>query len=260
MMAATDTFSGLARYYDAIMAHVDYDRWFLVTTTLSGLLPEPFVHLDAACGTCVLVNKLRRAGWTTVGLDLSLDMVREGQKGRRDAVTGVADLRALPVHGTVDYTTCLFDSVNFMLSVEDMRKAIAELSGALRDGGLLYFDVVTERMVLDHFAGQKWTETEGNVRTTWECAYNRKTSTAETRIQVNSHPASTIYERIFEQEAIEEAVTDAGLEILGVFDAEGWRSPSKRTIRMDFVAVKGHAHDYKRAFKDIEKRVRRLFK
>jgi SAM-dependent methyltransferase len=260
MTAATDTFSGLARYYDAIMAHVDYDRWFLVTTTLSGLLPEPFIHLDTACGTCTLLNKLRRAGWSTVGLDLSHDMVREGQKGQVSAAAGVGDLRALPVRGTVDYATCLFDSVNFMLTVEDMRRAIAELSGALGDGGLLYFDVVTERMVLDHFAGQKWTEKEGNVRTTWECTYNHKTSTAETRIQVNSHAASTIYERIFERDIIEQAVADAGLELLGVFDAEGWRAPSKRTIRMDFVAVKGSAHDYKRAWKDVRKRVQRLFK
>ncbi|MCC6489242.1 MAG: class I SAM-dependent methyltransferase [Candidatus Hydrogenedentes bacterium] len=259
-MSASDSFVDLARYYDPIMSHVDYDRWYLIGSAIGGLLPRPFTHLDAACGTGVLLKKFQAERWRSIGIDLSPSMLRAGRQSGRAFPAAAADLRALPFKACMNYITCLFDSVNFLLQREDMEKGIGSLGGALAPDGILYFDVVTERMVLEHFAGQSWTERNGKFVTTWECEYDRKTLIAETRIRVNSGPAYTLYERVYEQGEVEAAVTKAGLSLLGTFDAETWRSPRRKTVRIDFVAVNGDPRPLNARFKGVRDHVRALLR
>lgn len=255
-----DSFATLARYYDRIMAHVDYDRWYLVTLALSGLLPTPFRHGDFACGTGALVKRLHRIGWHTMGLDLSPSMIRAGQK---DGVAWrgiVGDLRALPFHGTMDFVTCLFDSINFLLEDADMEGAILQCGRALRPHGLFYFDFVTEEMVLQHFAEQRWTEHNGTFDTTWESTYYRDSCITETTVRVNSGVVNTIRERIHSQERIEHALAKAGMAPLALLDAETWKRPRRKTIRVDVIAVKGEPRQYRKAFRGIQREMQELLR
>jgi len=250
-MTSHDSFGELARYYDRIMDHVDYDRWFLVTTALAELLPDSFRHLDAACGTGTLVKMLRQAGWNSIGADLSLAMARHGRRSRPDLPLAVADLRALPWYGSLDYITCLFDSLNFLLDEADLRCALREFGRGLAEDGLLYFDVVTERMVTDHFDGQSWTEDNGEFRTTWSSAYDRNTGIADTCIRVNTGAEAVFRERVYPRKLITKAVSDAGMTLLAALDATTWRAPTRWTTRIDFVAIKKWDRTVGRRFRKI---------
>jgi len=251
-----DAFEDLARYYDPLMAHVNYDRWFFITVALADLLPDPFRHLDAACGTATLVEKLRKTGWDSLGIDLSPAMIRAGRKKDPRLPLAVADLRALPFRGTVDLATCLFDSLNFLLDEEALAEAFRELYGTLGDGGILYVDIITERMVTEHFEGQEWEEVNVGFTSRWASHYDRERSIAASRVRVNTGAASVIYERIFPRERVESLLRDAGFRVLGVFDAETWRAPRKRTTRIDFVAVKGGTPDGARRFNKVAAQVK----
>ncbi|MBI5091142.1 MAG: class I SAM-dependent methyltransferase [Candidatus Hydrogenedentes bacterium] len=254
-MATPDTFRDIARYYDPIMSHVNYERWYFIATALARLLPPEFVHLDAACGTGNLTKRLRKIGWNSMGVDLSEAMLRAGQKGAVHPVTAVADLRALPFRGGVHYVTCLFDSLNFILTVEEMRAAIHEFGAALKDGGVLYFDTVTERMITQHFHGQRWTEKNGRFSTTWSSHYDRATSTAETHIQVDRGPGCIVRERVFSTQELMAALADAGFTLLGQFDAETWRPPGRRTTRVEYVATKGATPHASRRFLEAKREI-----
>lgn len=259
-MPARDSFEGLARFYDPLMQHVNYDRWYLVAGAVARLLPRHFTHLDAACGTGVLLEKLRKDKWRSFGLDLSPAMLRAGRRKDTPQRAVCADLRAVPAHGSLDYVTCLFDSVNFLLTETDLYAGIAQLAGALRPQGILYFDVVTERMVLEHFAGQEWTEKNDGVMSTWACDYDRATQTAATKIRVNSGDAHTLYERMYPLETVYDAVERAGCQVLGAFDAQNWKRPGRKTIRADIIAVHGDAGEYKRRFREVHAIVREMLK
>ena len=244
-MAQPDLFGGLATHYDALMTHVNYDRWFHVTGVLAGLLPPGFVHIDAACGTGVLLERALRAGWRSVGVDLSASMLAALRKTRGALPCAVGDLRALPVRGA-DLITCLFDSINFLLEHEEVELALVNLAGAMRDGGLLYFDVVTERMMVDHFANQTWTETHHGFRTTWANHYDPATRICETWVRVNTGAESATRERAYDLDFLVEAVENAGLTLFGAFDVEGWKPPSRRTCRIDFIAAKNPTAELRR--------------
>jgi SAM-dependent methyltransferase len=256
-MIPRDAFHEIAPFYDRIMDHVDYDRWFTVATGLAALLPSRFVHVDAACGTGTLLKRLRNAGWNSLGIDLSFAMIKAGTKGTAGVPAAVADLRALPLLGGVDYVTCLFDSVNFLVDPGDMARAFREIHDALSEQGLFYFDVVTEQMVTRHFEGQEWTEDNGRFSTTWRSTYSRADGITETFVRVNTGPSSTVRERVYDQEEIQDALRDAGFTLLGAFDAHAWKLPTRHSVRIEFVAAKRDSRLMRKRFGKVCVELRR---
>jgi SAM-dependent methyltransferase len=256
-LEANDSFEDLARYYDAIMSDVDYDRWEIAAANIAQMLPKGFIHLDAACGTGTLLRALKPYKWRSFGVDLSPAMLRLANKKRTRAPLAAANLQHLPFDGAIDYITCLFDSMNFLLKKAAVRRSIKSFAKALAPGGVLYFDIVTEEMILQHFADQTWTERNGRFSTKWSCEYHRATRTCETRIQVKRGPETTLYERVYEVDFIKQAIEDAGLTLLGVHDAETWRPVRKKSVRIDFVCTKGPADPYRKAFKKAAARMQR---
>ena len=229
-----DTFAGLARFYDPIMAHVDYARWLRIAQMITGHMEPGFQHLDVGCGTGMLLAQLREAGWKSIGLDLSLAMLQQGRHAR----TVCGDMRALPVGTHFDLITSLFDSVNFVVDESELRATFVEFARVLRPGGLLYFDVVTERMVLKHFTGPEWSEDHDGFTTVWHTHYDRHKRIAQTHVRVGTGPASIIVERMHPLPVLKEAMHEAGLELLACFDVEEHRPPSGKSCRVDFIAVK----------------------
>ena len=253
---AKDTFHDIARYYDRIMDHVDYDRWFMVTTELAKLLPKGFRHVDAACGTGTLLKMLRSAGWASMGLDLSPAMLRAARKSDPGLPVAAADLRALPLHEEADYITCLFDSMNFLLTVADLEETLRQFHQALTPNGIVYFDVVTERMVADHYEDQSWEETTGRLTTSWDNHYDRNTRVIETAIRVNTGPVCRLQERIYPLAEVERAVERAGLHLLVAYDAHSWKKPNRKTVRIDFIAAKANPRPLRKPFRAIRDTVR----
>ncbi len=237
-MTALDPFDSIARYYDPIMEHVDYERWFRTVSALGGLLPKGFRHLDAACGTGTLLHMLRQAGWNSIGVDLSPAMLRTARKKHADLPVAVADLRALPVCGSVNLITCLFDSMNFLLDDDGPAAALGAFAAALCPGGILYFDIVTERMVTDHFEDQYWTEHNGTFTTTWTSAYDHATGVVDTGVRINTGAEAVVRERIHPTARFVDGIAAAGLRLVLMVDASTWQPPNDKTARIDFYALK----------------------
>jgi len=168
----------------------------------------------------------------------------------------VADIGSLPFKGSIDYITCLFDSINFLLEEEMVRKAFKEFSDALSENGILYFDIVTERMVTKHFEGHSWKEDNGTFKSTWSSTFDRDTGIAETEIRVSGGSNARIRERIYPRVFFEQALSDAGLTLLGAYESSTWKRPRRRTTRIDFVAVKTGSSICRSAFKVATKNIR----
>ncbi len=252
-MTVYDPFEELALFYDPIMEHVDYARWFDITTLLAEkLLPQKVRSLDAACGTGTLLHMFKELQWESYGFDLSPAMLKTAKRLYPEVPLYQGDLRALPFHETFDCITCLFDSVNFILDEDGVLATIDSFYSALKPGGMLYFDIVTERMVTRHFAGQDWTEQNDGFSTRWTSSFDRSSAIAATTVRVNSMKAAIIKERIFPTRLFEDGLQQAGFTTFAVVDVNNWRQPGRRTTRIDFVAIKQPTSRQHNAYAHLE--------
>ena len=255
-MTEQDGFAPIANHYDTIMEHVNYDRWIHVVTALGAMLEEPFHHLEAGCGTGVLLKRLTAYGWHSTGMDLSPAMLRVARHRYSLSSLVRANFCALPFGECFQLATCLFDSLNFLLIEEQFSAAIHSFHRVLAPGGIFYFDVVTEKMIADHFENTEWTEHHDRFRSSWVSAYQRDTKTCETRVRINSGVESVTFERIYATDYILDVLQETGFSLLAMRDANTWKKVTKRTTRIDFIAVKGDADQYRQAFKITDRKIK----
>ena len=93
-------------------------------------------HLDLACGTGKALDLFRALGWRSTGLDASIPMLDQAA-GRRVA----GDLRALPFRSKFSRVTCLYDSINHLLELDDLKTAFREVRGVMDVDSLFLFDI-----------------------------------------------------------------------------------------------------------------------
>lgn len=147
-------YEAFAPFYDDFTASYDYDVW------LGNLLPH-LEHcgltgsrlLDVGCGTGKSFIPMLERGWEVTACDISASMVAVARgKVGADVRIEVADMRALPVFGEFDLVWALSDSVNYLLSVEELAQALAGMRDNLSSSGLLAFDLNTLRTYRTFFA------------------------------------------------------------------------------------------------------------
>ena len=138
--------------------------------------------LDVACGTGNSFAPFVARGYDVSACDLSPAMVEEARRkgtGAREIV--VADMRALPWRSEFDLVTCMDDAVNYLLTEDDLRAAIAAMARALRPDGIAIFDSNTIATYRADFA-ESFEVTEGGTRFSWrgECSPDARPGTLAT--------------------------------------------------------------------------------
>ncbi|WP_058978179.1 class I SAM-dependent DNA methyltransferase [Deinococcus grandis] len=148
-------FTALAAVYDAIMADVEYDHWadFVLSFARDGGLVGPGRALDLACGTGGFTRELRAAGWDVTGLDFSEAMLTEARSRLPGVPFVQGDLRTFELGERFGLVTCVFDSLNNLLTPGDLGAALARARAHLSPGGLLAFDVNTRLGVRELWEG-----------------------------------------------------------------------------------------------------------
>src|ERR1700754_1364649 len=161
---ARRTYEAFAPYYDLFTSHHRYDEW---TATLEQCARAAGLRgnrlLDVACGTGKSFLPFLPRGYEVTACDLSpamLALAAEKAGGRARVLE--ADMRALPVLGSFDLVCCLDDAVNYLLTEEELRSALAGLRSNLAPGGVIVFDVNTLHAFRTFFA-----------RTTVVCEHDR---------------------------------------------------------------------------------------
>jgi SAM-dependent methyltransferase len=203
--------------------------------------------LDLACGTGTLALLLAEHGWQVAGIDLSEAMLEQAQC--KAALAGVAvsfqrgDMRDFVVPEPVDLVTCCYDSLNYLLTEDDLLAAFRAIHSALRTGGLCCFDLASE-----HFLREYWRDVEEYAsdayRHTMASSFDDKTGYSTlhltgTRLDEDGSVRvfrETHVERAFAPSCVTQLLEQAGLRVEALYDCFTFQPVSPTSLRHFWVA------------------------
>ncbi len=114
---------------------------------LSTLHRAPRTILDVACGEGAFAVAMATAGYAVTGVDRAPRMLAIARQRARlagvDVSFGQQDMRRLALRSRYDLVTCWFDSLNYLLTIDDLQCALAGMANCLAEDGLLIFDMNT---------------------------------------------------------------------------------------------------------------------
>lgn len=130
-------FSSSAHLYDAIYSWKDYAaEVHRITDLIEELHPEAKTLLDVACGTGKHLELLREH-YEVEGLDLDPNLLRAAAERNPGVELHEGDMTSFDLGKTFDVVTCLFSSIAYVETIENLRRATGSLAEHLVPGGLL---------------------------------------------------------------------------------------------------------------------------
>jgi SAM-dependent methyltransferase len=133
-------FERTARAYDLVHAArgKDYaDEAAQIEALVRRLVPEARSLLDVACGTAHHLAYLAGAFEAVAGVDPSEDMRAEARRRHPSIDVHAGDMRTFRLPRRFDAVTCLFSSIGYMLTPEDLAAALATMAAHLATPGVL---------------------------------------------------------------------------------------------------------------------------
>jgi len=208
--------------------------------------------LDLACGTGTVALALAQQGLKVYAVDGSPGMIaqarRKVQEARADVSLSCQDMRSFTLPTPVDLITCLYDSLNYLLSPADLIQTFRQVRAALRPGGLFLADLNTP-LALTHIWGGKTYFGENPavsiiMQNTYDETLHQSTVTITGFIR-----RGDLYER-FQEEHVQRgytppevvaALTTAGLHALAQYDCFSFDAPGPASQRIMYVAQCPHS-------------------
>lgn len=194
---------------------------------------QPNAVLDLACGAGRHTEALRRRGYRTLGVDLSLTLLGRGPGLPR--VGG--DMRRLPfAGGSFDWVLNFFTSFGYFESERENFRVLEEVVRVLVPGGRFLIDFLNRDRVLADLEPRSELE-DGGRRVDVERWYDPVACRINKRITVRPEgaPPRTYLEsvRAYSREEVEIGLRWAGLELDGTygdFSGGSYQSDSERLI------------------------------
>ena len=139
-------YTSLARFYEKILFDKNYDSWTDYVVSLLKSQTTSKNGLDVACGSGILTRKLKKQGFSVVGIDVSEDMLFEAQRIANEENLSIKflkqDMRNLKSFEKVGFITVINDGINYV-SQSDIEKTFKRFYTALNSQGLSIHTLTT---------------------------------------------------------------------------------------------------------------------
>lgn len=248
-------FARFARYYDRFMErYVDYPEWVdYVERIFRRFRRQPKKLLDLACGTGIPTVLFARRGYQVIGIDRSAEMlaVLESKKGALPITVINADIRNFTLDEPVEAAISLYDSINYLLSPEELARCFFCVHQALVPGGLFVFDLNTIYGLEKHWGGRTITRENDEIVSIWQCRFDRQTMLSTLRLvfweKLPDGTTGEKYEEIHQERAytvdeVRQALVRAGFSRCRFYHHGTFLPVSPFSVRMMVVAERPRRH------------------
>lgn len=205
--------------------------------------------VDVACGTGTLAILMARRGWEVFGIDASGGMIAcataKAAAVRAPAVVFLQhDMRSFRLPRQVGLATSFFDSLNHLLTADDLIAAFRSVREALRPGGWFIFDLNNE-LCYTRLWSRADTVAHDAFTMTLENSYDRKERMAESRVTLLLHEGEgerrereTVRERYYPTPDVRRLLEETGFAVRESSDFSFSQNPRMGKVKTWFVAEK----------------------
>ena len=139
-----------ADVYDAIYSKKNYEAEAAALNSFIAKYKKSDGNelLDVACGTGLHLPYLTNE-YAITGVDLSEEQLRGAKKRLPGLTFTQGDMRKFDLNHQFDIVTCLFSSIGYMHTEEDLAQAIKNMSAHVKPGGLLFIEPWLQPGVFD---------------------------------------------------------------------------------------------------------------
>ncbi len=240
-----EVYSGFAEVYDELMDDTPYEQWCeLLAQTIEkygvskpvrnaadALASERNLVLDLGCGTGTLTELLYARGYDCIGVDCSVQMldiaIQKREKSGSDILYLLQDMRELELYSTVGTIVSVCDSLNYLLSEEELLQTFTLVNNYLYPGGIFAFDFNTDYKYREVIGDATIAENREDCSFIWENEYDPKTGINEYDVtffvregEYFRRFTETHLQRGYTARQMTALVERAGMEIVEIADAD----------------------------------------
>ncbi len=232
-----------AKVYNAKWAFWGPKMWSFLSHLVAKKHPQASKWLDLCCGAGSLLRLIDDNGFEATGVDISRHQVQHARQNALGATLVVQDVRQLSLDRKFDVVTCMFDSLNYLTTKQDLLKTFRKVNRHLSRSGIFAFDMNTFEGLQDQWCRTSTTH-EPNLTLIVESSFNPtraigrclitgfiRTGTRYRRFQ-EEH-----LERGYRAREIEDLLSRAGFEFRK-YDGNSLVRPRKRSGRLLYVCRK----------------------
>lgn len=244
-----EAYTSFARVYDTFMDNVPYGEW---CEYVAGLLEAYEIRdglvLDLGCGTGSLTELLAEKGYDMIGADCSEDMLEiageKKEKSGYDILYLLQDMREFELYGTVRAVVSICDSMNYIMSEEELLQVFRLVNNYLDPEGIFIFDMNTIYKYRELLGDATIAENREACSFIWENSWYEEERVNEYDLTIFEKEESglfrkyteTHFQRAYEIKTVKRLIQEAGMEFVAVYDAFTKEAPKADSERIYFIA------------------------
>lgn len=244
-----EAYTGFAQVYDELMDNVPYREW---SRYLQGLLREYGIDqglvLDLGCGTGSVTEALADLGFDMIGVDYSEDMLEIARQKRtasgHDILYLLQDMREFELYGTVKAVVSICDSMNYLMTEEDLEQVFRLVNNYLDPAGIFIFDLNTAYKYRQILGDSTIAENREDCSFIWENTWYEEEQVNEYDLTIFSRETDnryrkfteTHFQKAYHLETVKMLLAKAGLEFVAAYDAFTREPPTEESERIYMIA------------------------
>lgn len=249
-----ESYVNFARVYDELMDNVPYDEWarFYISRLKKNGVDSGLV-CELGCGTGNMTMRLSEAGYDMIGIDNSEEMLliaREKLPGNEDVQDAskilylLQDMQEFELYGTVRACVSVCDSVNYILTEEELIEVFRLVNNYLDPKGVFIFDFNTTYKYEQVIGDAVIAENREDCSFIWENFYDEEEQINEYDLTIFVRQEDDRYEKYTETHfqrgytlaGMKEMLEKAGLEFVSAIDMDTQEQPGDTAQRICVVA------------------------
>lgn len=238
-------YSSLSKFYDKIISDEEYSKWTDYIVSIVEKYAVKKSGVDVACGSGIVTLKLKKHGFSVVGVDVSEEMLTKARINADNEKLNVQflrqDMKNLKLFEKASFITVINDGINY-ISQKDLLKTFNSFYKNLERGGALIFDVSSEYKLKNVLAGNVYGDDSEDLSYIWFNALEGDSVNLSLTFFKKDGDVYRRYEEnqvqyIHKTDDIINALRSAKFNVVSVTDAYG-EQIKQDTQRLLFIAIK----------------------